>query len=79
MDDECVGAECSRLLGFGNAANLHPDLDSGVLQPRDMVQRRQGPEEDGERHLFLNEDEDVFIGEKVANLCFRSFCLKFYG
>ena len=56
LDDECVGAECGRLLGFGDAADLHPDLDPGLLQPFDMLRRRQRPEEDGERHLFLNED-----------------------
>jgi hypothetical protein len=27
----------------------------------------QRPEEDGQRHLFLNEDGDVFIGDEVAD------------
>ena len=37
LDNECFGAERGRLLGFGNAADLHPDLDSGLLQPFDML------------------------------------------
>ena len=49
LDDECVGAERGRLLGFGDAADLHPDLDSGLLQSFDMRRRRQRPEEDDER------------------------------
>ena len=76
LDDECVGAECGRLLGFGDAADLHPDLDPGLFQPLDMLQRRQRPEEDGERHLFLNENGNVFIGDEVADQinAERPFC-----
>ena len=76
LDNERVGAESGRLFGFGDAADLHPDLDPGVLQPLDTVQRRQGPEKDRERHLFLNEDGDVFIGDKVADQidAERPFC-----
>ena len=32
-----------------------------------MLLRRQRPEEDGERHLFLDEDRDVFVGDEVAD------------
>ena len=67
LDDECVGAERGCLLSLGDPADLHPDLDPGVLQPFDILQRRQRLEEDGERHLFLDEHGDVFIGDEVAD------------
>jgi hypothetical protein len=47
--------------------DLHPDLYPGPLQLLDMLYRGQRPEEDGKRHLFLNEDGDVFIGDEVAD------------
>jgi len=76
LDNERVGAESGRLFGFGDAADLHPDLDPGLLQPFNMLWRRQRPEKDGERDLLLNEDGDVFISDEVADQidAERPFC-----
>jgi hypothetical protein len=67
LDDKRICAECDRLFGFVDAADLHPDLDPGALQPLDMACGRQRPEEDSERDLLLNEDGDVFIIDEVAD------------
>jgi hypothetical protein len=31
LDDERVSTKCDRLFGFGDAADLHPNLDPGAL------------------------------------------------
>jgi hypothetical protein len=67
LDDESIDAECDRLVGLVDTTDLHPNLASGLLQPFDMLSAWQRPEEDGECHLFLDKDGDVFICDEVAD------------